>query len=111
MSHANARLMPAGRLLMVQRIEAGMPQAHVASQMGLSRGTVTKWWRRWCEGGEAGLADPVVAAAQLASAHPGEGRGADLSSASQHSARTGVSVGANGGAGGDGVADPSAQRV
>ena len=40
MSHANARLTPAGRLLMVQRIEAGMPQAHVASQMGLSRGTV-----------------------------------------------------------------------
>ena len=40
MSHANARFTPAGRLLMVQRIEAGMPQAHVARQMGLSRGTV-----------------------------------------------------------------------
>ena len=57
MSHANARLTPAGRLLMVQRIEAGMPQAHVARQMGLSRGTVAKWWRRWCEHGEAGLVD------------------------------------------------------
>ena len=42
MSHANARFTPAGRLLMVQRIEAGMPQAHVARQMGLSRGTVAK---------------------------------------------------------------------
>ena len=57
MSHANARFMPAGRLLMVQRIEVGMPQAHVARQMGLSRGTVAKWWRRWCEHGEAGLVD------------------------------------------------------
>ena len=44
MSHANARLAPAGRLLMVRRIEAGMLQAHVARQMGLSRGTVAKWF-------------------------------------------------------------------
>ena len=57
MSHANAPFTPAGRLLMVQRIEAGMPQAHVARQMGVSRGTVAKWWRRWCEEGEAGLVD------------------------------------------------------
>ncbi len=57
MSHANARLTPAGRLLMVRRIEAGMPQAHVARQMGLSRGTVAKWWSRWCAEGEAGLVD------------------------------------------------------
>ena len=34
MSHANARFTPAGRLLMVQRIEAGMPQAHVARPDG-----------------------------------------------------------------------------
>ena len=57
MSHANAPFTPAGRLLMVQRIEAGMPQAHVARQMGVSRATVAKWWRRWCEHGEAGLVD------------------------------------------------------
>ena len=57
MSHANARFTPAGRLLMVRRIEAGMPQAHVARQMGVSRGTVAKWWHRWCEHGEAGLVD------------------------------------------------------
>ena len=42
---------------MVQRIEAGMPQAHVARQMGLSRCTVAKRYRRWCEEGEAGLVD------------------------------------------------------
>ena len=57
MSHVNARLTPVGRLLMVQRVEAGMPQAHVAAQMGLSLGTVAKWWRRCCEHGEAGLTD------------------------------------------------------
>ena len=57
MSHANARLTPTGRLLLVQRIEAGMPQAEVDRQMRLSRGTVAKWWHRWCEHGEAGLVD------------------------------------------------------
>lgn len=34
-----------------------MAQAHVAAQMGLSRATVAKWWRRWVEHGEAGLVD------------------------------------------------------
>ena len=57
MSHANARLTPAGRLILVERIEAGTTQAEVARQMHLSRGTVAKWWRRWCAEGEAGLRD------------------------------------------------------
>ena len=57
MSHANARFTPAGRLLMIRRIEAGMPQAHVARQMSLSRGTVAKWWNRYVVEGEAGLVD------------------------------------------------------
>ena len=34
-----------------------MPQAHVARQMDLSRGTVAKWWHRWLAEGEAGLVD------------------------------------------------------
>lgn len=39
MPHDNATLTPAGRrLLMVQRIEAGMPRAHAAGQMGTGRG-------------------------------------------------------------------------
>ena len=57
MSHANARFTPAGRLLIIQRIESGMLQAHVTRQMGLSFGTGTKWWNRWCTEGEAGLVD------------------------------------------------------
>lgn len=57
MSHANARLTPTGRLLLVQRVAGGTPQAEVARQMRMSRGTVAKWWNRWCEHGEAGLVD------------------------------------------------------
>ena len=56
-SDANARLTPAGRLLPVERIEAGTTQAEVARQVGLSRGTVAKWWHRWSAEGEAGFRD------------------------------------------------------
>ena len=38
MSHRYARLTPAGRRMMIERIKAGMPQAHVAAQMVLSTG-------------------------------------------------------------------------
>ncbi len=49
MSHANAGLAPAGWLLLVQRVAGGTSQAEVARQMGLSRGTVAKWWGRWAD--------------------------------------------------------------
>lgn len=55
--HANARLTPIGRLTLVMRIESGRPVAHVAHEMGISRPTAYKWWRRWCEEGELGLVD------------------------------------------------------
>ncbi len=55
--HANARLTPIGRLTLVMRIEGGRPVAHVAHEMGISRPTAYKWWRRWCEEGELGLID------------------------------------------------------
>lgn len=62
MSHANARLTPAGRLTMVQRIGAGRPVAHVAAEMGVSRTTAWRWWRRFQAEGRAGLVDrPSVA--------------------------------------------------
>ena len=57
MSHAIARFTPAGRLLIAESVRGGMPQAHVAGRMGMSRTTVAKWWRRWPPDGEAGLAD------------------------------------------------------
>lgn len=57
MSHANARLTPAGRLIMVQRIQSGRAVAHVAAEMGISRTTAWRWWRRFREHGPAGLID------------------------------------------------------
>lgn len=57
MSHRNARLTPLGRRIMIERIAAGTPQAHVAAQMCVSRATVSKWWRRWLAEGDAGLQD------------------------------------------------------
>ena len=55
--HANARLTPIGRLTLCLRIQGGRPVAHVAPEMGISRATGYKWWRRFCEEGVEGLAD------------------------------------------------------
>jgi transposase InsO family protein len=44
-----------GRWLLVQRVMSGRPVAHVAAELGVSRATGYKWWRRWCEEGHAGL--------------------------------------------------------
>ncbi len=57
MSHANARLTPRGRLLIVQRAQAGWPKAHIAKAMGISRKCVTIWVARYRSEGEAGLQD------------------------------------------------------
>ena len=55
--HRNARLTPAGRLLLCQRIEAGWPVAHAAASMGMSRDRAYVWWRRYQAEGVAGLED------------------------------------------------------
>ena len=57
MSHANARLTPVGRLLIVQRAQAGWKHAHIAAAMGVSRKCVTTWIARFAAEGEAGLQD------------------------------------------------------
>jgi transposase InsO family protein len=44
-------------LVLVRRIAAGRPVAHVAAEMGVSRTTASRWWRRWLAEGEAGLRD------------------------------------------------------
>lgn len=55
--HPNARLTPAGRKILIDRIRSGMPVAHAADQMGISRQTAYRWWRRWRDQGDAGLID------------------------------------------------------
>jgi transposase-like protein len=44
-------------MMLVERIGSGRPIAHVAAEMGVSRKTATKWWRRFQEEGPAGLED------------------------------------------------------
>ena len=56
-SHASARTTFHGRLLMVQRHQAGWPKAHIASAMGVSRKCVKTWLDRFAVDGEAGLVD------------------------------------------------------
>src|SRR5437879_8814428 len=55
--HGNAPMTPRGRMIMIERIAAGRPIAHVAAEMGVARKTADKWWRRWLAEGEAGLED------------------------------------------------------
>ena len=79
MVHAKPRLSPWSRLLLVQRVAAGRPAAHVAAEMGVSRATAYKWLARYRTEGTSGLldrpsrphscptrTDPVVEAAILA---------------------------------------------
>jgi transposase InsO family protein len=55
--HGNAPMTARGRMIMIERIAAGRPVAHVAAEMGVSRKTADKWWRRWQAEGAAGLED------------------------------------------------------
>ena len=41
--HRNAKLTPAGRRILVERIQSGRPAAHVAAEMGVARKTAYKW--------------------------------------------------------------------
>jgi AcrR family transcriptional regulator len=66
MSHGNARLAPAGRLILRQRIQSGRAVAHVAAEMGISRTTAWRWWRRFRGHGPAGLQDR----SSVARSHP-----------------------------------------
>lgn len=57
MSHRNSRLTVHGRLLIVERHQAGWKQAHIAAAMGVSRKCVKTWIERHRLEGVAGLAD------------------------------------------------------
>jgi transposase InsO family protein len=56
-AHPRARLTVFGRQLLVARVDAGWPAAHVAEQLGISRATAYKWIRRHRAEGAAGLED------------------------------------------------------
>ena len=57
MAHRNARLTVHGRRLLVERVQAGMPVAHVAKAMGVSRQCAHRWVARFAAEGDAGLND------------------------------------------------------
>ncbi|MFJ6001526.1 IS481 family transposase [Arthrobacter sp. NPDC092385] len=57
MSHANARLTVHGRQLIVDRVAAGRPVAHIAAELGVSRQTAYRWVGRYRDEGTAGLRD------------------------------------------------------
>ena len=55
--HKNARTCPASRMLLIQRIQAGIPVTSAAEAAGVSRRTVSKWKGRYQEAGSAALVD------------------------------------------------------
>ena len=55
--HKNARTCPASRMLMIRRIQAGIPVTSAAEAAGVSRRTASKWKGRYREAGEAALVD------------------------------------------------------
>ena len=57
MSHVKARLAPAGRLILVERVLSGRPVSHVAKEMGISRQCAHRWVSRFRRFGAAGLLD------------------------------------------------------
>ena len=57
MPHRNARLTVYARMLIVERRAAGWTQARIAEQLGVSRGTVSKWSNRYDAEGPDGLQD------------------------------------------------------
>lgn len=57
MSHVKARLAPAGRLILVERVLSGRPVSHVAKEMGVSRQCAHRWIVRFRRFGAAGLLD------------------------------------------------------
>lgn len=55
--HRNARLAPAGRMILVQRVLQGRPVSHVANELGVSRQCAHRWVSRFRSLGAAGLID------------------------------------------------------
>jgi transposase InsO family protein len=69
MSHANARLTPKGRAILVARISSGWTITAAARAAGISRQTGSKWWSRYRFAGESGLFDHRSVVRRQAHAH------------------------------------------
>ncbi len=69
MVHANARLTPRGRRILVERINGGWTISRAAAAAGISRQTGSKWWRRYLREGTTGLVDRSSAVRRQARAH------------------------------------------
>src|SRR5437660_5463625 len=69
--HKLARVGPAGRWLMVRRLEIGDQVRDVAEVLQLSVPGVCRWWRRYRTEGEAGLADRSSRSPRSPRARPG----------------------------------------
>ena len=77
MGHRNARLTVHGRRLIVQRVRfEGMPVAHVAKAMGISRQCAHRWVARLDAEGDAGLEDRSSRPHRTPNAHQRRGRAA-----------------------------------
>jgi transposase InsO family protein len=72
MSHANARLTPKGRSILVERIGSGWTITAAARAAGISRQTGSKWWSRFRAEGSVGLLDRRSIVRRQAHAHPPE---------------------------------------
>ena len=48
--HKNARLTPRGRVLMIERIEGGLPVRRAAADAGISERSAHRWLKRWRSG-------------------------------------------------------------
>ena len=68
MVHRNARLTPAGRRILVERIEVAV----AAESMGVSRETTYRWLRRWRAEGVVGLEDRSSRPKRSPNQPPGE---------------------------------------
>jgi len=69
MSHANARLTPKGRSILVDRIGSGWTITAAARAAGISRQTGSKWWSRYRLEGAIGLVDRRSIVRHQARAH------------------------------------------
>ena len=80
---------PRGRMIMVERIAAGRPVAHVAAEMGVSRKTADKWWRRWLVEGDDGLEDRSSLSASVSASDAGASGATDRAVTAASQARAG----------------------